>query len=147
MAEVAHPGEGCDHHAEPRTGGGMEEAPGTDRRRMGAVRAGRRQGAGDVPRRGGGGTGEEVAQLAATERWCCHLLHPSPAGGGWPSEARPGGVMANEISTAQGFRVLRFRNNEVDRNPDGVLTMVDHALHDPPPGRPPADHPPPSGEG
>jgi len=47
----------------------------------------------------------------------------------------------------QGFRFLRFWNNDIDRNLDGVLTMIDNALHDPPPGRPSADHPPPSGEG
>jgi very-short-patch-repair endonuclease len=47
----------------------------------------------------------------------------------------------------KGFRVLRFWNNDIDRNLDGVLTMIDNALHDPPPGRPSADHPPPSGEG
>ncbi|MFL5030966.1 MAG: endonuclease domain-containing protein [Xanthobacteraceae bacterium] len=33
----------------------------------------------------------------------------------------------------QGFRVLRFWNNEVDRNLDGVLTLIDDALHNPHP--------------
>ena len=47
-----------------------------------------------------------------------------------------------------GFRVLRFWNNEVDRNLDGVLQTIDAALHgSTPPGRPAAGHPPPSGEG
>jgi very-short-patch-repair endonuclease len=49
--------------------------------------------------------------------------------------------------TAEGFRALRFWNNEVDRNLDGVLTMIDQALREPPPGRPADGHPPPSGEG
>jgi very-short-patch-repair endonuclease len=48
---------------------------------------------------------------------------------------------------SEGFSVLRFWNNEIDRNLDGVLMLIDDALHNPPPGRPSADHPPPSGEG
>ena len=47
----------------------------------------------------------------------------------------------------QQFRVLRFWNNDVDRNLEAVLTVIDEALHNPPPGRPAADHPPPNGEG
>jgi very-short-patch-repair endonuclease len=35
---------------------------------------------------------------------------------------------------ANGFRVLRFWNNEVDRNMEGVLTLIDDALRNPPPG-------------
>ena len=35
-----------------------------------------------------------------------------------------------------GFRTLRFWNNEVDRNLEGVLTVIDDALRNPPPGRP-----------
>jgi very-short-patch-repair endonuclease len=47
-----------------------------------------------------------------------------------------------------GFCVLRFWNNEVDRNLDGVLTVIDTELRNSaPPDRPPAGHPPPSGEG
>ena len=34
----------------------------------------------------------------------------------------------------KGFRVLRFWNNEVDRNMEGVLTLIDEALRNPPPG-------------
>jgi very-short-patch-repair endonuclease len=48
---------------------------------------------------------------------------------------------------SQGFRVLRFWNNEIDRNLDGVLTPIDDARHDPPPGLASLGHPPPSGEG
>jgi very-short-patch-repair endonuclease len=47
----------------------------------------------------------------------------------------------------QGFRILRFWNNDIDRNLEGVLTLIDEVLQNPPPGRPSADHPPPSGEG
>ena len=47
----------------------------------------------------------------------------------------------------QGFRVLRFWNNEVDQNLDGVLTVIDDALRNPPPGLASLGHPPPSGEG
>jgi len=47
-----------------------------------------------------------------------------------------------------GFTVLRFWNNEVDRNLEGVLTLIDVALRDAtPPGRASRGHPPPSGEG
>ena len=51
----------------------------------------------------------------------------------------------------EGFRVLRFWNNEVDQNLDGVLTLIDEALRAPPPGLPRlkagVGHPPPAGEG
>jgi very-short-patch-repair endonuclease len=47
----------------------------------------------------------------------------------------------------QGLNVLRFWNNEVDRNLEGVLTVIDEALRNPPPGHPSDGHPPPSGEG
>jgi very-short-patch-repair endonuclease len=46
----------------------------------------------------------------------------------------------------QGFRVLRFWNNKIDRNLDGVLTMIDDALRNPPPGLASLGHPPPTGE-
>jgi very-short-patch-repair endonuclease len=56
-------------------------------------------------------------------------------------------AMRSEHFASQGFRVLRFWNNEVDRNLEGVLTMIDQALNDPPPGRPRPEagggHPPP----
>ncbi len=48
---------------------------------------------------------------------------------------------------AEGFRVLRFWNNEIDRNLQGVLTLIDAALRDPPPGLAALGNPPPSGEG
>jgi very-short-patch-repair endonuclease len=35
---------------------------------------------------------------------------------------------------SQGFRVLRFGNNEVEGNLEGVLTLIDDALRKPPPG-------------
>ena len=47
----------------------------------------------------------------------------------------------------QGFRVLRFWNNEIDRNLEGVLTLIDDALRNRPPGLASLGHPPPSGEG
>jgi very-short-patch-repair endonuclease len=47
-----------------------------------------------------------------------------------------------------GFRVLRFWNNEIDRNFDGVLTTIDEAPRGTTPPSGPADrHPPPAGEG
>jgi very-short-patch-repair endonuclease len=49
--------------------------------------------------------------------------------------------------TRQGYRVLRFWNNEIDRNLEGVLTLIDDALRNPPPGLATLGHPPPSGEG
>ena len=45
--------------------------------------------------------------------------------------------------TSQGFRVLRFWNNEIDRNLDGVLTLIDSLLRTPPPGLASLGHPPP----
>ena len=47
----------------------------------------------------------------------------------------------------QSFRVLRFWNNEIDGNLDGVLTLIDEALRNPPPGLAALGHPPPSGQG
>jgi len=51
--------------------------------------------------------------------------------------------------TEQGFRVLRFWNNEIDRNLEGVLTLIDEALGNPHPAAIATlgGHPPPSGEG
>ena len=49
--------------------------------------------------------------------------------------------------TEQGFRLLRFRNNEINRNLEGVLTLIDEALQKPPPGLAARGHPPPSGKG
>ena len=50
--------------------------------------------------------------------------------------------------TQQGFRVLRFWNNEVDRNLRGVLQRIDAVLAEASP-HPAAcgGHPPPEGEG
>ncbi len=54
---------------------------------------------------------------------------------------------------SRGFTVLRFWNNDIDRNLEGVLTLIDEALRRPPPGRLRfaalrfGGHPPPSGEG
>jgi very-short-patch-repair endonuclease len=50
--------------------------------------------------------------------------------------------------TSNGLRVLRFWNNEVDRNLDGVLQMIDIELRKGAP-HPAAfgGHPPPLGEG
>jgi very-short-patch-repair endonuclease len=75
-------------------------------------------------------------------------------------------VRRDKYFTSEGFRVLRFWNNEIDRNLKGVLTVIDHALRNLPPdlaspqpmqsigvlgakygGRRPPMHPPPSGEG
>jgi very-short-patch-repair endonuclease len=41
---------------------------------------------------------------------------------------------------AEGYRVLRFWNNDILQNPDGVLTAIAEALHDrsPPPNPPPS---------
>jgi very-short-patch-repair endonuclease len=47
-----------------------------------------------------------------------------------------------------GFRVLQFWNNDVDRNLAGVLAVIDETLRNAtPPGGPSDRHPPPSGEG
>jgi very-short-patch-repair endonuclease len=53
---------------------------------------------------------------------------------------------------ARGLKVLRYWNNEIDRNLEGVLMDIDRVLmeHGPPPTRRRADarrHPPPAGEG
>jgi very-short-patch-repair endonuclease len=55
--------------------------------------------------------------------------------------------------TVRGFKVLRYWNNEIDRNLEGVLTDIDRELTErggPPPTRRRAQarrHPPPAGEG
>jgi very-short-patch-repair endonuclease len=59
----------------------------------------------------------------------------------------PGAAQRDNHFVSQGFRVLRLWNNEIDRNLDGVLTLIDDALHSPPPGLASLGHPPPSGEG
>jgi very-short-patch-repair endonuclease len=46
-----------------------------------------------------------------------------------------------------GFVVLRFWNNEIDRNLDGVLTQIDEALQRCPHPAAVGGHPPPAGEG
>jgi very-short-patch-repair endonuclease len=43
-----------------------------------------------------------------------------------------------EYLHAQGFKVLRFWNNEVFENMDGVLELIMEGLLDPPPAAPPA---------
>ena len=53
---------------------------------------------------------------------------------------------------AQGLKVLRYWNNEIDRNLEGVLLDIDRVLSErgPPPTRRRASarrHPPPAGEG
>jgi very-short-patch-repair endonuclease len=52
---------------------------------------------------------------------------------------------------AQGFEVLRYWNNEIDRNLEGVLMDIDRALHksgaSPTRPREGRGHPPPAGEG
>ena len=45
-----------------------------------------------------------------------------------------------------GFRVLRFWNNDVDRNLNGVLAAIDEMLKEPHPAAF-GGHPPPTGEG
>ena len=47
----------------------------------------------------------------------------------------------------RGFRVLRFWNNDIDRNLEGVLMLIDNELRHPPPGLALLGHPPPTGEG
>ena len=51
----------------------------------------------------------------------------------------------DENFTHQGFRALRFWNNEIDRNLEGVPTLIDDALRIPPPGLATLGHPPPAG--
>jgi very-short-patch-repair endonuclease len=46
----------------------------------------------------------------------------------------------------QGFRILRFWNNDIDRNLEEVLTAIDSALHEPPPGRARARPPSPASD-
>jgi very-short-patch-repair endonuclease len=64
-----------------------------------------------------------------------------------PSNEAPDTRRDAKLSRA-GFRVLRFWNNEIDRNLDGVLEVIDLELRR---GRPHpagcAGHPPPAGEG
>jgi very-short-patch-repair endonuclease len=76
--------------------------------------------------------------------------------------------MRDQSFERSGFKVLRFWNNDVDRNPEGVLATIDSTLQQPtPPGGPAAQpgalrraslrkaregeafamHPPPTGEG
>ena len=43
----------------------------------------------------------------------------------------------------EGYRIIRFWNNDVLGNPDGVWTVIDNALHD----RHPTPAPPHQGEG
>jgi very-short-patch-repair endonuclease len=52
----------------------------------------------------------------------------------------------NEL-VREGFRVLRFWNNDVDRNLTGVLETIDRALQDAPHPAACGGHPPPAGEG
>lgn len=52
-------------------------------------------------------------------------------------------AVRTKIIEAEGYRVLRFWNNEVLRNPDGVWAVIHGALH----GRHPAPTPPHQGEG
>jgi very-short-patch-repair endonuclease len=47
---------------------------------------------------------------------------------------------------AQGYRVLRFWNNDIDTNLEGVLQRIDDALRNPHPAAC-GGHPPPAGEG
>ncbi len=48
---------------------------------------------------------------------------------------------------ADGLRVLRFWNNEIDGNLTGVLEVIDAALKEAPHPVAFGDHPPPTGEG
>jgi very-short-patch-repair endonuclease len=48
--------------------------------------------------------------------------------------------------TDQGFKVLRFWNNDIDHNLEGVLTRIEEALSNPHPAAF-GVHPPPAGEG
>ncbi|MGH6767866.1 MAG: DUF559 domain-containing protein [Xanthobacteraceae bacterium] len=58
-------------------------------------------------------------------------------------KARP---HARSSLCSAGISVLRFWNNDVDRNLEGVLTRIDDALNEPHPAA--CDgHPPPSREG
>jgi very-short-patch-repair endonuclease len=48
----------------------------------------------------------------------------------------PRDAARTKLMEAEGYRVLRFWNNEVLGNPDGVATAIAEALHE--------DHPPPT---
>jgi very-short-patch-repair endonuclease len=48
---------------------------------------------------------------------------------------------------SSGFRVMRFWNNDVDRNLPGVLESIDRVLGDAPHPAACGGHPPPAGEG
>ncbi|MEO1750993.1 ATP-dependent RNA helicase HrpA [Thiofaba sp. EF100] len=69
--------------------------------------------------------------------------------GGQHTEAEAYDQQRNAWLEAQGFRVLRFWNNEVMQNPEGVLETIHQALQSPSPPRPPRGHlpSPPRGEG
>jgi very-short-patch-repair endonuclease len=56
-------------------------------------------------------------------------------------------MMRDRHFVREGYTVLRFWNNEVDRNLDGVLTVIDETLRKSPPDGPTDRHPPPAGEG
>jgi very-short-patch-repair endonuclease len=58
-------------------------------------------------------------------------------------------LVRDERLGADGFRVLRFWNNEIDQNLEGVLEVIDQALREiPHPARTFGPrHPPPAGEG
>jgi very-short-patch-repair endonuclease len=63
----------------------------------------------------------------------------------------PDGARSDQLRDAflhaQGFRVLRFWNSDIDANLGGVMESILSALRDPPPDRPSAGHPPHEGEG
>ncbi|HEY7245354.1 MAG TPA: DUF559 domain-containing protein [Xanthobacteraceae bacterium] len=60
-------------------------------------------------------------------------------------------ALRDDCFASRGFRTLRFWNNDIDRNLNGVLESIAAALHDPPPRRPPTKsgvgRPPPTGQG
>jgi hypothetical protein len=56
--------------------------------------------------------------------------------------------LRDERFERDGFKVLRFWNNDIDRNIAGVLTTIDMTLQQSTPPVGPSDrHPPPAGEG
>jgi len=68
--------------------------------------------------------------------------------GGQHAEQEAADQVRSWFLYSRGYRVLRFWNNEIDRDLDGVLTRIDEALRETsPPGGPSDRHPPPSGEG
>ncbi|KIZ40459.1 MULTISPECIES: DUF559 domain-containing protein [Rhodopseudomonas] len=79
---------------------------------------------------------------------CFHAKLVIEADGG--QHGMPDGACADQARDAflraQGFRVLRFWNSEIDANLDGVMTQI-LAVLPPPTDRPPAGHPPHKGEG